>query len=159
LFRRSTRIPRVILLIAAALAVQSCAKPAPAPLPVSSADMPADAIALTFGRCDAEGNACPRRAEPKAAGDAALQSELLKCFKAQLGRPVYPLGDAPIPPGYWLDASVSPKPAGRVTIAFRLLRESSKEFMTGFLYTLPADAASYREICRQFSEYVRPKLQ
>jgi hypothetical protein len=149
-------------LIAAALIVVSCAKTTPAPQPVAAADMPANAVALTFGRCDTEANTCPRPTEPKAAGDAAFQSALLKCFQAQLGRPVYPLGDAPIPPGFWLDASVEPKPAdvqaGRTKVPFRFFHGAGKQ-LGGFIYMLPADVASYREICRQFSEYAHPRLQ
>lgn len=158
--RRSALIPLVVLLTAAALTLPSCAKPATAPLPVSSADMPADAIALTFGRCDSAANACPRPADPKAAGDAALQTELLKCFRAQLGRPVYVLGDAPIPQSYWLDVGVKPgdEGPGRVTITFRLWHSPGTQ-LNGFLYKLPADAPAYREVCRQYSEEARPRLQ
>jgi hypothetical protein len=156
------RLSLFVPLIAAALTLQSCAKPEPAPLPVSSADKPANAVALTFGRCDAEPNTCPRPADPEAAGDAKLQSALLKCFQAELGRPVYFLGDAPLPPGYWLDTSVKPKPAdaqsGRTTIQFRLFHIPMSQ-LSGFQYTLPADVASYREICKQFSEHARPRLQ
>lgn len=152
----------LVPLLAAVIAIQSCAKTAPAPLPVSTTDTHADAIALTFGRCNPGAKACPRPMEPEAVGDTELQSELLKCFGEQLGRPVYVLGNAPIPQAYWLDASVWPKSAdaqaGRTTVAF-YFRHGPDEYLAGFLYSLPANAASYREICRQFSERVRSRVQ
>jgi len=153
---RSTFLPRAFLLFAALLPASCVSSARP---PVETAPSP-DAVALTFGRCD--GEACPRPADPKAAGDAELQSVLRKCLGEELGRPVYMLGDAPIPPGNWLDVSVRPRADtqdGRTMIDFRLLREARKEAVAGFRYVLPANAASYREVCQKFSEYVRPRLQ
>src|SRR4051794_25206468 len=87
--------------LAAALAVQSCAKPTPELQPVASENMPANAIAVTFGRCEPATTACPGPVNPKAVGDRTLQSTLVKCIAAEVGRPVYALGDAPAPAGYW----------------------------------------------------------
>jgi hypothetical protein len=142
-------------LLIAALALAACAS-----APRAETAPSPDAVALTFGRCESGANACPRPADPKAAGDAALQSALLKCFRTELGRPVYVLGDAPIPQGYWLDAGVKPANdgPGRVTITFRLWHGPDTQ-LEGFLFMLPADAPAYREVCRQFSERARPRLK
>ena len=135
------------------LAVIACALP-------SRADTAP--LALTFGRCDLP-SACPRPADSHAAGDATFQSELLKCFGTSLGRPVTALGAADIPAGYWLDASysatkVDAAQGDRIFVTF-VLRRGAGEFLDGFKFMLPGTTEAYREICRQFSERIRPKLQ
>src|SRR5690242_6443179 len=100
--RRLAPLSPLISLFAVALTVQSCAKPGPAPQSAARVATPDDAVALTFGRCNPGANACPRAPEPEAVGDPEFHAEMLKCFGKQLGHPVYALGNAPIPIGYWL---------------------------------------------------------
>jgi hypothetical protein len=127
-----------------------------------------DVLPLTFGRCGLEPNQCPRAADETVAGDPTFQSELLKCFGSELKRPVHALGDAAVPSGYVLDASISgQKSSGGQTMVVMVLHHDNTEDTVSFsddavtLFGTPhqPDAAYYRQICRAFSETIRPKLQ
>jgi hypothetical protein len=142
-------------------------------LSIQSASSPAfaensGALPLTFGRCGAESKQWPRAADETVAGDRTFQSELLKCFGAELKRPVYALGDAAVPSGYFLDASImAPKSSGGQTMVVMVLHHDNTNDSISLaddnlsIFGTPhqPDPDYYRQICREFSDTIRPKFQ
>ena len=156
---RSAQLFRTVLLIALAVALPSCAKTAHQESAVTAATP--GAIAISFGRCAPE--ACPRPADPQAAGDAAFQQTFLECFSKELERPVYALADAPAPAaGYWLDVSVAKRSQASdgpiITVDFRLYKGAGNQ-LQGFAYTMSDKRTSFPQMCEHYSKEARSRLQ